>query len=62
MVPDFAEVGQLRPLVLATLDRARKLRQRQDRHLEFLGDRLQTLGELTDLLHAVSGLGRSPDA
>ena len=49
----FAQVGELRPLVLALLDRARELRQRQHRHVQLLGHRLQAAGDLRDLLHPV---------
>ncbi len=48
----FAEVRELRPLVLALLDRAGELRQRHDRHRELLGDGLQPLGDHGDLQHA----------
>ena len=49
----FAQVGELRPLVLALLDGAAELRQRQHRHVELLGQRLEAAGDLRDLLHAV---------
>ncbi|MDF2782518.1 MAG: hypothetical protein K0S96_2323 [Geminicoccaceae bacterium] len=56
----FAQIRELRPLVLALLDRARELGERQDRDVELLGDRLQALGDLGDLLHPV-GLGGAAD-
>ena len=49
----FAEVGELRALVVALLHRARQLRQRDNRHVEFLGDRLQAPGDFGNLLHPV---------
>ena len=51
--PDSRRSDKLRPLVLAVLDRARQLRQRQHRDVQFLGERLQPLGDLADLQHAV---------
>ncbi len=53
MVPDFAQVGELRALVLAAFHLPGELRQRQHRDGQFLGDGLQPLGELADLQHAV---------
>ena len=57
----FAQVRELRPLVLAVLDRARELRQRDDRHVQLLGQRLEAGGDLRHLLHAafVARLGRA---
>src|SRR3546814_748319 len=49
----FTQVGKLWPLVLTLLDRARKLRQGQHRHVELLGDRLQPAGDVGHLLHTV---------
>src|SRR5690606_22632701 len=49
----LAQVGELRPLVLALFDGARELRQRQDRNIEFLRDGLEAAGDLRDLLYAV---------
>src|SRR4051812_46010496 len=49
----FAQIGQHRPLVLALLDGARQLRQRQDRHLQLLRYRLQPAGDLGYFLDAV---------
>jgi len=43
----------LRPLVLALLDSAAELRQRQHRHVELLGQCFQSPGDLGNLLHAV---------
>jgi hypothetical protein len=48
----FAQVGQLRALVVAVLDLARQLRQGDHRNVEFLGDGLQGLGDLGDLVDA----------
>ena len=60
--PDSRRSDELRPLVLALLDRARQLRQRQHRHVQLLGDRLQALGDLGDLLHPVFRLAPVPAA
>jgi len=49
----LAKVGKLRPLVLALLDGTAQLRQRQHRHIEFLGQRLQAARDLGNLLHAI---------
>ena len=49
----LAQVGELRALVLAALDLPRELAERHDRDVELLGDRLQPLGDLRDLLHPV---------
>ena len=43
----------MRPLVVAVLDLARQLRQRHDRHVELLGERLEVGGDLGHLLHAI---------
>ena len=48
----FAQVRKLRALVVAVLDLARKLRTRNDRHVEFFRERLQVGGDLGHLLHA----------
>ena len=53
----FAQVGELRALVLAALDLARELGEGDDRDVQLLGDRLQALGDLGDLLHAALGAG-----
>ena len=49
----FAQVRQLRPLVLALLDRAAQLRQADHRHVELLGELLQAAADLRDFLDAV---------
>ena len=49
----FAQVGELRALVVAAFDLTRELRQRDDRNVQFLGQRLQAGGDLGHLLHAV---------
>src|SRR5712692_5818080 len=49
----LAKIGQLRALVVAVLDLPRQLRQRHDRHVELLRQRLQIGRDLGDLLHAV---------
>src|SRR3546814_5156115 len=41
----FAKVGELRPLVLALLDRAAELGKRQHRYVQFLGERLEARSE-----------------
>src|SRR5262249_11176133 len=51
----FAQVRELRALVIPVLDLARELREREDRHLELLGERLETCGDLGHLLHAALG-------
>src|SRR6185437_11342484 len=48
----FAQIRELRALVVALLDRAGKLRQAEDRHIKLLGQRLQAGGDLGDFLHA----------
>ena len=53
----FAEIRKLRPLVLAALDGARELGEREHRNRKLLRDRLQPLRDLADLEHAVLGLG-----
>ncbi len=53
IVPDSRRSDSCGPLVLAVLDRAAELRQREHRHAEFLGQRLQAAGDLADLLHPV---------
>src|SRR5918994_2072265 len=50
----LAQVGQLRTLVLALLDRARQLRQCQHGDVQLLGDRLQGLRDLGDLLDTIA--------
>ena len=52
----FTQVGQLRPLVVAVFDLTRQLRQRDDRNVEFLGQRLEAGGDFGHFLHAVVGL------
>ena len=49
----LAQIGELGALVLALLDGAGELGERQHRHVELLGDGLQAAGDLGDLLHAV---------
>ena len=49
----FTQVRKLRPLVVAAFHLTRQLRQRQDRHVEFLRQRLELGGDLGDFLHAV---------
>ena len=49
----LAQVRKLRPLVVAALDLPRQLRERQDRDVEFLGQRLEPGGDFGDFLHAV---------
>src|ERR1700724_4555580 len=49
----FTQVGQLRAFVVAALDLARQLRQRDDGDVELLGQRLQAGGDFGDFLHAV---------
>src|SRR6185312_11035624 len=46
----FAQIGQYRPLVVARIHAAGQLRERQDRHVQFLGKCFQTLGDFSDLL------------
>src|SRR6266566_4457051 len=50
--PGLAQVGELWPAVLASplLGRARKLRDRDDGHVELLGERLEGAGDVGDLL------------
>src|SRR6185503_12766721 len=57
----LAQVGQLGPPVLAAalLGRARQLRQRHDRHVELLGERLERAGDVGDLLLAVLDVARA---
>src|SRR3546814_16603784 len=50
----FAKVGELRPLVLALLDRAAELGKRQHRYVQFLGERLEAAADLGDFLDAVA--------
>ncbi len=47
----FTKVGQHGSFVLALLDGARKLRQRDHRNVQLLGQRLQSTGNFRDLLH-----------
>src|SRR3984957_562409 len=49
----FAKIGELRTLVVALLDLARKLRERQDRNIELLGQRLEAGGDFGQFLHAI---------
>ena len=53
----FAEVRELGALVLAVLNLAGELRQRQDGQCQFLGQRLEALGDHADLQHPAFGLG-----
>ena len=48
----LTQIAEQRPLVLALLDRSRELRQRQDGHVELLSERLETAGDLGNLLDA----------
>src|SRR5579872_3209926 len=54
----FAKIGQLRALVVTVFDLTRQLRQRDDRNVEFFGERLQTGGDFRDFLDAVVGAPR----
>ena len=54
----FAQVRQLRALVLAAFDLARQLRQGDDRDVELLSDGLQPLGDFRHLVHAAVLGGR----
>src|SRR5260370_29317737 len=47
----FAQVGELRALVVAVLDGTPQLPQRQHGNVELLGERLQSAGDLRALLH-----------
>ena len=49
----FPEVRQLRPLVLALLDRAAELRQADHRHVELLRQLLEAAADLRDFLDAI---------
>jgi hypothetical protein len=49
----FAQVGELRVLVLALLDGAAELGERQHRHVQLFGKCLQAAGDLGDLLDAI---------
>src|SRR5438105_8631963 len=53
--PRLPEVGELRPAVLPTplLGCARELRDRDDGHVELLGERLEGTGDVRDLLLSV---------
>src|SRR6056297_3279656 len=51
--PGLAQVAELRTLVLATFHLARELRERNDGDVEFLGDGLEALRDLRDLVDAV---------
>src|SRR5699024_32877 len=54
----IAQVGQLRAVVGAAgglFGRTRKLRQRNDRHVELLGHDLQVPRDIADLLHTALG-------
>ena len=48
----FAQVGQLRALVVARFHLTRQLRQRDDRNVQLLRDGFQTLRNLGNLVHA----------
>ncbi len=49
----FTQVGELRPLIVALLDGAAELREREDRNVQFLSDRLQAAGDFRDFLNPV---------
>ena len=49
----FTQVRELRALVVAAFDLARELRERKDRNVELLGQRLEAGGDLGHFLHAV---------
>jgi len=51
----LSQVRQLRALVLALLDRARKLGGGNHRHVHLAGDVLEVARDKADLLHAVVG-------
>src|SRR5580704_11414368 len=51
----LAQIGKLRPLVVAVLDLSRQLGQGQDRDVEFLGERFEPGGDLGDFLNAIFG-------
>src|SRR6202041_1636785 len=57
----FAQVRQLRVLVVTAFDLARQLRQRNHGNIQLLGERLQAGGDLGHFLHAVivAALARS---
>ena len=48
----LAQVGKLRTFIIAAFDLARQLRQRQDRNVKILGERLEPRGNFRDFLHA----------
>ena len=52
MAPDLAEVGHAGAAVLAVLDGAVELRERDHRHLQLAGQRLEPAADLGDLLLA----------
>ena len=47
------QVGKLRPLVVTALDLTAELGERDDRHIELLGQRLERRRDLGDFLYAV---------
>jgi hypothetical protein len=49
----FTQIGELWPFVLALLDRARELTERDHRNIELLGQRFQSPGNLGDFLDPV---------
>ena len=49
----LAEIREDRPLVVALLDGARQLREREDRHLEVAREHLELARDRRDLLDAV---------
>src|SRR5262245_19585801 len=52
----FPEVGELRLLALARLDGPGELRERDHRHVQLFGERLQRPRDLRDLLLAILGI------
>ncbi len=48
----FAQIRQLRALVVAAFDLTRQLRKGDHRHVHLLRQRLEAGGDLGDLLHA----------
>ena len=57
----FAQIGEHRALVVAIVDAARELRQRHDRDIQLLRQRLQAFGHFGDFLHAILGPARRLD-
>jgi len=50
----------MRTLVVAALDLTRQLRERDDGHVQFLGERLQAGGDLGDFLNPIVGAPSRP--